>query len=106
MDDEHASVRLCHRYLNERRKQPNYRDALAEDLPIGSGEIESAHRYIAQQRLKRPGARWRVKHAEYVLALRVNRRNGDWKVYWATLGRDGPPTANQNRPKISRKAAA
>ena len=40
----------------DRRNQLNYRDALAKDLPIGSGEIESAHRYIAQQRLKRPGA--------------------------------------------------
>jgi hypothetical protein len=27
---------------------------LHKDLPISSGEIESAHRYIAQQRLKRP----------------------------------------------------
>ena len=44
---------------------------MAKDLPIGSGEIESAHRYIAQQRLKRPGASWRVKHAEYMLALRI-----------------------------------
>jgi hypothetical protein len=26
---------------------------LHKDLPISSGEIESAHRYIAQQRLKR-----------------------------------------------------
>jgi hypothetical protein len=50
--------------LNGRRNQLNYREALANDLPIGSGEIESAHRYIAQQRLKRPGAWWRVDHAE------------------------------------------
>jgi hypothetical protein len=37
--------------LSARRNQLNYREALAKDLPIGSGEIESAHRYIAQQRL-------------------------------------------------------
>jgi hypothetical protein len=37
---------------------------LARDLPIGSGEIESAHRYIAQKRLKLPGAWWRVERAE------------------------------------------
>ncbi len=106
VDDEHAPVRRCHRYLNERRKHLNYRDALAKELPIGSGEIESAHRYIAQQRLKRPGAWWRVEHAEYMLALRVNRRNGDWKAYWATIGRDGPSAENQNRPNVSRNAAA
>ena len=31
VDDEHAPVRRCHRYLNERRKHLNYRDALAKD---------------------------------------------------------------------------
>ena len=71
VDERQTPVRRCHRYLSDRRNQLNYKDALAKDLPIGSGEIESAHRYIAQQRLKRPGASWRVKHAEYMLALRI-----------------------------------
>ncbi|MFZ0211037.1 MAG: hypothetical protein WAL59_33845, partial [Roseiarcus sp.] len=90
------------------RNQLNYREALANGLPIGSGEIESAHRYIAQLRLnlKRPGAWWRVEQAEYRLALRINRRNGDWKVYGATFGRTRSPAANQNRPPLSRKVAA
>ena len=101
-DDDQAPVRQCHRYLSARRNQLDYRDALANDLPIGSGEIESAHRYIAQQRLKRPGAWWRVEHAEYMLALRINRRNGDWAAYWATLG----SPANQNQPAVPRKSAA
>jgi len=99
MDDDQAPVRRCHRYLSARRTHLNYREALANDLPIGSGEIESAHRYIAQQRLKRPGAWWRVDHAEYMLALRINRRNGDWAAYWATVGKTGSP-ANQNQPAI------
>ena len=105
MDDDQAPVRRCHRYLSARRTHLNYREALANDLPIGSGEIESAHRYIAQQRLKRPGAWWRVDHAEYMLALRINRRNGDWAAYWATVGKTGSP-ANQNQPAILRKSAA
>ena len=106
--DDQAPARRCHRYLSERGNQLNYREALANDLPIGSGEIESAHRYIAQQRLKRPGAWWRVSHAEYMLALRVNRRNGDWEAYWATLGKNEMPVnpANQNRPSASPKVAA
>ena len=103
--DDQAPVRRCHRYLSGRRNHLNYRDALANDLPIGSGEIESAHRYIAQQRLKRPGAWWRVEHAEHMLALRINRRNGDWVAYWATFGKTGS-SANQNRPAGSRKSAA
>jgi hypothetical protein len=105
VDDDQAPVRRCHRYLSGRRNHLNYHDALANDLPIGSGEIESAHRYIAQQRLKRPGAWWRVEHAEYMLALRINRRNGDWAAYWATLAKTGSP-ANDNRSLASRKSAA
>src|ERR1700685_2806231 len=105
VDDDQAPVRRRHRYLSGRRNHLNYYDALANDLPIGSGEIESAHRYIAQQRLKRPGAWWRVDHAEYMLALRINRRNGDWAAYWATFGKTASP-ANQNRPAGSRKSAA
>jgi hypothetical protein len=105
IDDDQAPVRRCHRYLSGRRNHLNYRDALANDLPISSGEIESAHRYIVQQRLKRPGAWWRVENAEYMLALRINRRNGDWAAYWVTLGKTTSP-ANQNRPAASRKSAA
>jgi len=106
VDDQQAPVRRCHRYLSTRRQQLNYRQALADKLPIGSGEIESAHRYVAQQRLKRPGAWWRVEHAESMLALRITRINGDWDDYWAALARNRPPPANLNRPPISRKSAA
>jgi hypothetical protein len=54
VSDDQAPVRVCHRYLSARKDQLKYREALAEGLPIGSGEIESAHRYVAQQRLKLP----------------------------------------------------
>jgi len=67
VDDSDASVRQCHRYLSHRLEQLNYQRALLRDLPIGSGEIESAHRYIVQQRLKRPGAWWRAANAEHML---------------------------------------
>ena len=83
VDDSEAPVRQCHRYLSQRREQLDYQSAMQRDLPIGSGEIESAHRYIAQQRLKRPGAWWRAANADYMLALRINRANRQWDAYWA-----------------------
>jgi hypothetical protein len=83
VEDSEAPVRQCHRYLDQRRGQLHYQSALARDLPIGSGEIESAHRYIVQQRLKRPGAWWRAQNAEHMLALRLNRANRQWNAYWA-----------------------
>lgn len=104
VSDEQAPVRVCHRYLSARKDQLNYREAIADGLPIGSGEIESAHRYVAQKRLKLPGAWWLVEHAEHMLALRINRLNGDWDAYWAALA--ARPSTNLNRPDVSSKVAA
>jgi hypothetical protein len=106
VSDEHAPVQVCHRYLSTRKDQLHYREALAEGLPIGSGEIESAHRYVAQKRLKLPGAWWLVEHAEYMLALRINRLNGDWDAYWAALAASRPANDNLNRPERSPDVAA
>jgi hypothetical protein len=50
--------------------------------PLGSGEIESAHRYIPQQRLKLPGAWWRPDNVEPMLALRIVRANRWWGDFW------------------------
>jgi len=83
VDDSEAPVRQCHRYLSQRREQLDYQSAMKHDLPIGSGEIESAHRYLAQQRLKRPVAWWRAANADHMLALRINRANRQWDAYWA-----------------------
>ena len=80
--DSEAPVRQCYRYLSNRLNQLNYQDAIKRGLPIGSGEIESAHRYIVQQRMKRPGAWWREDNAEHMLALRLNRANRQWDIYW------------------------
>lgn len=82
VDDGDAPVRACVRYLSNRLDQLDYKGALQQGLPIGSGEIESAHRDVVQQRLKRPGAWLTADHAEAMLALRVNRANGHWDAYW------------------------
>jgi hypothetical protein len=82
--DEEAPVRRCHRYLSQRQDQLDYEGAIRNDLPIGSGEIESAHRYLIQKRLKLPGSWWLAANAENMLALRVCRANAEWPSYWAT----------------------
>ena len=80
--DSEAAVRSCHRYLSRCRDQLDYPGALANNLPIGSGEIESAHRHIVQKRLKLPGSWWCAANAEHMLALRLNRANKQWDTYW------------------------
>jgi hypothetical protein len=51
---EPVPVRRCYRYLYNRTEQLDYKTAIEKELPIGSGEIESAHRYVIQKRLKLP----------------------------------------------------
>jgi len=85
LDDTQAPVRACHRYLSSRTEQLNYKGARNSDLPIGSGEIESGHRYIIQKRLKISGAWWKDDNASYMLALREIRCNDKWKQYWEDL---------------------
>ncbi len=53
--------------------------------PIGSGEVESAHRYIPQERLKIPGAIWDPQMVNPMLALRVIRANHWWDDFWLWL---------------------
>lgn len=82
---EKAPVRTCYGYINNRRGQFNYKEALAEGLPIGSGEVESAHRYVIQDRLKLAGAWWTPQNAHNMLALRSLRANNRWDSYWDNM---------------------
>ncbi len=87
INDDKAPVRKCYRYLYNRRDQLDYKTAIDNDLPIGSGEIESAHRYVIQKRLKLSGAWWTDKNIDAMLALRVVRANEQWSDYWESLGK-------------------
>jgi len=78
-----APVRAAHRYLSERRDHLDYAGALAAGRDIGSGEIESGHRHVIQQRLKLAGSWWRESSAEAMLGLRVARANQLWSRYWS-----------------------
>lgn len=84
-EDRNAPVRRCPRYLLNRPGQFDYPGAQARGLPVGSGEIESAHRYIIQERLKIAGAWWTPENARFMLALRVDRADGYWNRYWEDI---------------------
>ena len=71
VESQNAPVRACYRYIKNRTDQLAYKAALDQGLPTGSGEIESAHRYIIQQRLKLSGAWWTLENVDSMLALRI-----------------------------------
>lgn len=79
-----APVRQCYGYIARRPGQFKYQEAMAANLPIGSGEVQSAHRYVIQKRLKLPGAWWKEDNAQAMLNLRSARANHRWDDYWKT----------------------
>jgi hypothetical protein len=80
--EEETPVEKCYRYIINRQNSLDYKYALDNGLPIGSGEIESSHRHVIQKRLKISGAWWKPEIAECMLCLRTLRANNDWDRYW------------------------
>jgi len=85
IDDKQAPVRVCHCYLSNRKDQLDYKSVLGNGLPVGSGEIESAHRYVIQKRLKLSGAWWEASNVNPMFSLCVVRVNDEWSDYWENL---------------------
>lgn len=85
LPDAKAPVRKAYRYLRNRSDQVDYRQAIEKERPIGSGEVESAHRYVVQERLKKAGAWWAPENVDPMLALRITRINGHWDAYWSQI---------------------
>lgn len=77
-----CAAQTCYNYMNSRLQQFNYKDAIASDLPIGSGKIESGHRSVIQKRLKLSGAWWLRENASAMGSLRVLKANGYYNDYW------------------------
>ena len=86
-DSEEGPVYKCFRYMINRKEQLFYKETLKKKLPIGSGEIESAHRYVIQHRFKLAGAWWKSDNIDYMLSLQLNRANRFWDDYWESLAK-------------------
>lgn len=78
-----GAAQSAQRYLQERRQHLDYAGARQNQLPIGSGEIESAHRHVIQHRLKIAGGWWTERNIQSMLQLRSARSNNWWDAYWA-----------------------
>lgn len=63
-------------YLENQQGRFGYDSAKAEGMPIGSGGIESANKFIGHVRLKRSGAWWLVENGNGMLRLRCALYNG------------------------------
>jgi hypothetical protein len=77
-----APVIKCANYLVKNTRLLHYDRALAAGLPIATGVIEGACRYLVQDRMGRTGARWSLTGAEAILRLRALKTSGDFDDYW------------------------
>lgn len=81
--EDRRAVDDCAGYLVNNRKLLHYDRALRDGLPIGTGVIEGACRYLVKDRMDRTGARWSLEGAEAGLRLRALCTNRDFDTYWA-----------------------
>jgi hypothetical protein len=80
-DKEREPVDAAVTYLLNHKQYMHYDRYLAAGLPIGTGVIEGACRHLVCDRMDGV-ARWSLKGAEAVLALRALRSSGDFEEYW------------------------
>ncbi|MCP4149743.1 MAG: hypothetical protein GY757_18500, partial [bacterium] len=75
-------------YLEPRLDMMSYKAYIEEDLPIASGIVEGAARYVVGERMDCSGMRWIPERAEAILHLRCVELNGDWDNFfeWAYKG--------------------
>jgi len=82
----------CCGYLKKHLERIDYGSHRKGGYPIGSGGIESAHRFICHARLKRSGAWWYVENSNRMLALRCADYNGTFeRVFQRYVQRNRAP---------------
>ena len=76
-------VRSAAVYFAKHPTRLGYAQRLASGRSIGSGAVEGAVKQLANRRLKRSGARWRVEHVGPLVELRAFSQSQEWNHYWA-----------------------
>lgn len=70
------------KYMESRLDMMNYKEYIDEDLPIASGIVEGAARYVVGERMDCSGMRWIPERAEALLHLRCIELNGYWDQFF------------------------
>jgi hypothetical protein len=73
------------RYLQQRLYLMEYAALREQDLPIGSGVVESAIRRVINLRFKSASMCWRPDHLEPLLYLRAVLKSGRWEQFFQAM---------------------
>jgi len=83
--DQVRTVRLNREYFRVNRRRMRYGRFRQMKLPIGTGAVEGACKFVVQSRFKRPGSRWSREGLSSMLALKLMRVNKRWEQLWPHL---------------------
>lgn len=83
-EEKEAIVKLK-RYCTNNEQRMQYAAFREAGLPVGSGIVESAHRHVLQQRMKRAGQHWMPQRAHRMARLRAAYRTAGPKHFHAAI---------------------
>jgi hypothetical protein len=75
-------------YFNRNRERVQYASMQEQNLPIGSGCVESAIRRVVNLRMKSPGIFWKKETAEHMLFLRSQLLSGRWNIMISNMHKE------------------
>ena len=76
-----AGIKKWKNYFLKNEKRMQYKQFKKENIPCGSGCVESAIRRVINLRIKSPGSFWKKNMAEYFLFLRSQLISGRWIIF-------------------------
>lgn len=80
-NDHEQSIRKATEYFTTHKKRMQYKQFRAENLPLGSGVIESGIRRIINLRMKNNAMFWKPENAEAILYLRSQVKSQRWEAF-------------------------
>lgn len=113
---EAESIELAIRYLEKRLPMIDYPHFRRQQIPIGSGIVESGHKVVMQKRMKQAGMRWAEANLNPMLALRMALCNRRWQTSWREIqarvcqetypkqAKQNPKTATASQPEVFTEA--
>jgi hypothetical protein len=82
-DEAARVVETTRTYFADNAARMDYPRFVAQQLPIGSGAVESLCKSLIEARLKHAGMHWTRAGAQAVATLRALALSGAWEAFWA-----------------------
>ena len=91
-DSARDTLTALYAYLERHRDHIDYAKYKDLGLPMGSGRVESAWKWLIQQRFKGVGMRWSEDGCNHLLPLRLALVNGSFEALFQVQLQPSPNT--------------